>query len=174
MLKASPLSDDHLQSVAFGQISASRKNAGRALIGLSSLLLFVVLLGQILYRAGSLSAGFENWRPVLYAYLIWAVALGAGQVLIRGEAGHRALFLLPALLFTISLVIFPTFFGLYIAFTDWNLSSLTGRHFSGLDNLRSLFSDPYFWNALGNMIYYVLSVLVQYALAFGLALLLNA
>ena len=107
---------------------------------------------------------------MLYAYLVWAVALGAGQVMIRGERGHRALFLLPALLFTVAMVIFPTFFGLYIAFTDWNLSSLTGRHFNGLDNLRSLFADPYFWNALVNMVYYVLAVLVQYAIAFGLAL----
>ena len=84
------------------------------------------------------------------------------------------MFLLPALLFTIAMVIFPTFFGLYIAFTDWNLSSLTGRHFNGLDNLRSLFADPYFWNAIINMVYYVLAVLVQYAIAFALALLLNA
>src|SRR5215213_4081962 len=174
MLKASPLSDDHLQTVAFGHISASRKNAGRALIALSSLLLLIVLLVQILYRAGSLSGGFDNWRPVLYAYLIWAAAIGAGQVLIRGEPGHRALFLLPALLFTISLVIFPTFFGLYIAFTDWNLSSLSGRRLSGLDNFRTLLHDPYYWNALRNMIFYVLAVLVQYAIAFGLALLLNA
>jgi multiple sugar transport system permease protein len=82
--------------------------------------------------------------------------------------------LLPAVLFTVAMVIFPTVFGLYIAFTDWNLSSLTGRRFNGLDNLRSLFHDSYFWNAIINMIYYVLSVLVQYAIAFGLALLLNA
>jgi multiple sugar transport system permease protein len=102
------------------------------------------------------------------------VALGVQLVLSRGERGHQALFLLPALLFTIAMVIFPTFFGLYIAFTDWNLSSLQGRHFNGFDNLRELLADPYFWNALGNMVYYVLSVLVQYALAFALALLLNA
>ena len=41
--------------------------------------------------------------------------------MIRGERGQPAVFLLPALLFTIAMVIFPTFFGLYIAFTDWNL-----------------------------------------------------
>jgi multiple sugar transport system permease protein len=85
-----------------------------------------------------------------------------------------ALFVLPAVLFTVLMVIFPTFFGLYIAFTDWNLSSFAGNHFNGLDNLRSLLEDAYFWNALGNMVYYVLGVLIQYAIAFGLALLLNA
>jgi multiple sugar transport system permease protein len=121
-----------------------------------------------------LTIGFENWRPVLYAYLIWAVGLGVGQVLTQGERGHRALFLLPALLFTIAVVIFPTLFGVYIALTDWNLSSLTGIHFNGLGNLRALFQDDFFWNALANMVYYVLPVGVQYAIAFGLALLLNA
>ncbi len=34
--------------------------------------------------------------------------------------------------------------------------------------------DPYFWNALGNMVFYVVMVLVEYAIAFALALLLNA
>ena len=118
--------------------------------------------------------GFEDWRPSLYAYALWAIALGVGQVLTRGEAGYKALFLLPALLFTIAMVIFPTIFGLYIAFTDWNLSAFEGQKFNGLDNLRTLIADPYFWNALRNMVFYVVSVLGQYALAFGLALLLNA
>jgi multiple sugar transport system permease protein len=72
------------------------------------------------------------------------------------------------------MVIFPTFFGLYMAFTDWNLNAESGHHFNGLDNLATLWGDSYFWNALGNMTFYVLTVLVQYAIAFGLALLLNA
>ena len=72
------------------------------------------------------------------------------------------------------MVIFPTVAGLLIAFSDWNLSSLTGRRFNGLDNLRTLARDGYFWNALGNMGFYVATVLIQYAMAFGLALLLNA
>ena len=104
---------------------ASRQDAGRAIRrpGLARLLAAIVLV-QILYATGAIDVGFANWRPVLYAYLLWAVALGVGQVLIRGERGQRALFLLPAVLFTVAMVIFPTLFGLYIAFTDWNLSSL--------------------------------------------------
>ena len=129
---------------------------------------------QALSAAGMFDLGFEDWRPSLYAYALWAIALGVGQVLTRGEAGYKALFLLPALLFTIAMVIFPTIFGLYIAFTDWNLSAFEGQKFNGLDNLRTLIADPYFWNALRNMVFYVVSVLGQYALAFGLALLLNA
>jgi multiple sugar transport system permease protein len=151
-----------------------RMVVGRAIIAAASLGFAAVLLLQALHTAGVFATGFPNWRPALYAFLVWSIALGIGQVLTRGEAGHRALFVLPAGLFTVAMVIFPTFFGLYIAFTDWNLSSFAGRKFSGLDNIRSLLGDPYYWNALRNMIYYVLAVLVQYAIAFGLALLLNA
>jgi multiple sugar transport system permease protein len=151
-----------------------RRRAGLAIIAAGTLALAVSVLVQCLHTFSSLETGFSNWRPILYVYVLWAVCLGAGVVLVKGERGHRALFLLPAVLFTLSMVVFPTIFGLYIAFTDWNLSSTSGRQFSGLDNLRALFSDSYFWNAMLNMVYYVLAVLIQYAIAFGLALLLNA
>jgi multiple sugar transport system permease protein len=171
---AAPLRGEYEHKVAAVEVSANRRNAGRALVLLASLGLAAIFLIQLLHAAGMIDFGFDNWRPVLYAYLVWAVVLGVGQVMRRGERGQMALFVLPAVLFTVLMVIFPTFFGLYIAFTDWNLSSFAGNHFNGLDNLRSLLEDAYFWNALGNMVYYVLGVLIQYAIAFGLALLLNA
>lgn len=152
----------------------NRQRNGRLVILIASLGLGALVLVQLFHTFGSLELGFGNWRPILYAYLAWAVALCAGIVLSRGQPGHRALFLLPAVLFTVSMVIFPTVFGFYIAFTNWNLSSLTGRQFSGFDNLRSLFHDSYFWNAIVNMIYYVLAVLIQYVIAFVLALMLNS
>ena len=37
-----------------------------------------------------------------------------------------------------------------------------------------MLDDSYYWNAMKNMGYYVAAVLVEYAIAFGLALLLNA
>ncbi|QEN86191.1 sugar ABC transporter permease [Labrys sp. KNU-23] len=155
-------------------ISSSRVLVGRLLIGLASALLVVAALVQFLHENQGFALGFDNWRPVLYAFVLWSVALGVGQVLMRGEAGERALFILPAVLFTVAMVIFPTIFGFYIALTDWNLSSFAGQRFNGLDNLVALFHDPDFWNALANMVFYVLMVLVEYAIAFGLALLLNA
>ena len=152
----------------------TRAAAGRWLIRFASLALFGLVAAQTLAAAGIIDVWFQNWRPTLYAWLAWSIALCVWQVLARGEAGQKALFVLPAVLFTLSLAIFPTFFGLYIAFSDWNLSSLTGRHFNGFDNISALLRDAYFWNALLNMVFYVLAVLVQYAIAFGLALLLNA
>jgi multiple sugar transport system permease protein len=168
------LTEDRLFTVASDHMSAGRKTAGRVILYLASLLLVGMLLAQILDAAGAVNIGFQTWRPLLYAYLAWAVALGVYQVMVRGELGQRTLFVLPAALFTVSMVVFPILFGLYISFTDWNLSSLTGRKFNGLDNLRQMWSDPFYWNALLNMVYYVAAVAVEYAIAFGLALLLNA
>ena len=37
-----------------------------------------------------------------------------------------------------------------------------------------MIQDPFYWNALRNMVWYVLAVFVEYAIAFSLALLLNA
>ena len=92
--------------------------------------------------------GFENWRPLLYAYIFWAIAIGYSRVLIYGERGKRNLFIFPAVMFIISIVIFPILFGLYISFSDWNLSSIDGRKFNGLDNFYQMIADPYYWNAL--------------------------
>ena len=155
-------------------VPEARRLAGRMVVLATSVVLVGILVAQALEASGAVSLGLGTWRLSLYAYLVWAIALGISQVMMRGEAGYKALFLLPALLFTVALVIFPTLFGLYIAFSEWNLSSFEGQKFNGLDNLRTLINDAYFWNALRNMTFYVLSVFVQYALAFGLALLLNA
>jgi multiple sugar transport system permease protein len=172
---------DGYRAVSSGRLEVTRDDVlpGRAYLGawifrLASALLIVVAALQAAAAFGLVSLRFVDWRPTLYVFLLWALALGGSQVLRRGEAGKQALFVLPALLFTAAMVIFPTLFGLYIAFTDWNLNAESGHHFNGLDNLRTLWGDSYFWNALGNMVFYVLTVLVQYVIAFGLALLLNA
>jgi len=154
-------------------VSSDRRAVGQLLIFGSTLALLIVAGWQLLHETNHLDSGFSNWRPVLYVYTLWAVLLCTGLVLTKGERGRRALFVLPAILFTFSMVIFPTVFGLYIAFSDWNLSSRSGRHFSGFDNLRSMVHDSFYRGALTNMVYYVLSVFVQYGIAFGLALLLN-
>ncbi len=166
--------DDRLHTVSSDHMSPGRIRAGRILVWGASALLVGLFALQALHAAGIADLGFADWRPVLYGYVVWAVALGVGQVMIRGERGKRALFLLPAALFTVAMVVFPLVFGLWIAFSDWNLSSATGRRFNGVDNLRQMWSDPFYWNALKNMTYYVAAVLVEYAVAFGLALLLNA
>ena len=167
-------SADLLHVVTTDNISPRRKAFGRALVWGSAALLAAVALAQTLQTLGHADFGFQNWRPTLYAYCLWAGALCWAQVLIRGEQGKRVLFVLPAALFVISLTVFPLLFGVLIAFSDWNLSSPDGRKFNGLANLTQMWSDPFYWNAMLNMVWYVLAISVEYAVAFGLALLLNS
>jgi multiple sugar transport system permease protein len=151
----------------------ARRALGRALFWVATAALALVAILQALDEHGVLALGFTTWRPTLYAYAGWGAALCAAQVLTRGEAGWRALFVLPAALFTVAMVVFPLIFAVNIAFSNWNLASLEPHRFNGLANLRRMWADPFYWNALRNMVWYVLAVLAEYAVAFGLALLLN-
>jgi len=173
MVVSSPVRDDIFEIIP-DQISDRRRSVGKWLVRIFLALFIGIFIVQALFKAGVWNIGFDNWRPVLYGYLAWAVALGIGQVITRGERGYRALFVLPAVLFTISVVIVPTLFGLVIAFTDYNLAAFEGQKFNGFDNFVQLINDDFFWNAMRNMVYYVAAVFVEYAVAFGLALLLNA
>ncbi len=165
---------DLLHVVTNDTISDNRRNFGRAIIWGSGLLMLAVAAAQVAQMQGVAEFGFANWRPSLYAYCGWAICLCWGQVLMNGEQGKRTLFVLPAALFVISLTVFPLLFGLIIAFSNWNLSNPSGRQFNGLDNVRQMWADPFYWNAMGNMIWYCAAILVEYAIAFELALALNA
>lgn len=154
--------------------SATQKPLGHYLTLAATAGFVMVAFVQLLDSSQILTIGFTNYRPLLYAFIAWGLAFGYAQVLSRGEAGKRALFILPAVLYTVACVIFPTVFGLYIAFSDWNLSAFEGHHLNGFNNIKLMLNDEYFWNALWNMLWYVLAVFAQYVLAFGLALLLNA
>jgi multiple sugar transport system permease protein len=174
MTLANPTYDPGSHDAVTAAVPLERQRSGRLIFLAASAIFAGVFLYQALYALRLISTGFSTWRPVVYAFLLWSAALGVSRVLIHGEGGKRSLFVLPALLFTAALVVFPTVFGLFIAFSDWNLSAFEGRKFNGLANLHQLWHDAYFWNALANMVFYVATVLVQYVIAFGLALLLNA
>ena len=165
---------DLLHTVTADDISDTRRRLGKALVWGAAALFAALAVWQFAFDTGRVSSGFETWRPVLYAYMLWATALCAAQVIVNGEKGKRTLFVLPAALFVISLVVFPLLFALYISFTDWNLASPNGPQPNGWDNMRQMWNDTFYWNALKNMVYYVAAVSVEYVIAFGLALLLNA
>lgn len=165
---------DLLHVVTNDNIPASRRTFGHVLIWGSGALMLAVAALQTAEAFGRGPVHFENWRPSLYAYCLWATAFCWAQILIYGEHGKRVLFVLPAALFVVSLTVFPLLFGILIALSDWNLSSPQGRQFNGVDNIAQMWRDPFYWNALGNMVWYTAAILVEYVIAFGLALLLNA
>jgi multiple sugar transport system permease protein len=133
-----------------------------------------VIAVQVLRTIGATGLGFASWQPVALVVLLWFVVVDAAVYLTGGVEGKRLLFLLPALQITLSLVIFPTIFGLAVAFTQWDIGGISGPVFNGLQNFRYMATDERFWNALGNNFEYVLvAVPFQYVVAFIVALLLN-
>lgn len=84
------------------------------------------------------------------------------------------LFAAPAILGFLIFNIGPMLASLYFSFTDYSVTG--GTHFIGLNNYQNIFSgnDPYFYKSLLVTGYYVaLSVPLQMAYAFLLAVLLN-
>ena len=134
----------------------------------------VAIVIQSLQTAGLIELGFLSWRGVALVVVVWFIALDVAAYAIGGLKGQRLLFLLPALQITVSLVIFPTFFGLFVAFTQWDIGGVSGPVFNGLANFRKVAGDGFFWNALGNNFKYVfVAVPLQYVISFSVALLLN-
>ena len=163
---------DLLHVVTADEIGDRRRLIGKTLIWGSFVIMAAAFVWCTMAQAGYLPWEMENWRPALYAYLLWATCLCIAQVVLHGEQGKRTLFVLPATLFVIAMVIFPLAFALTLAFSNWNLSAFEGPKFNGFDNVRQMWTDPFYWNALKNMVYYTLAILVEYAIAFGLALIL--
>jgi multiple sugar transport system permease protein len=172
-MQQNPAVELPIADVPIGVAVGWRQNIGRVLLVVASLVALTLLAVQLFKTLGLTTVGFDNWRPVVIAFLGWAVCLCASLVLTRGQRGEQAVFLLPAALITFAFVIFPTIYALFIAFHNWNLSAAAGRQFTGLDNFGRLLADRGYWAAMRNMAVYVGAVMVQYVIAFGLAVLLN-
>lgn len=85
-------------------------------------------------------------------------------------------FLLPALLLFIGVLIAPIIMSVFYSFYDMKSISLKGADFSGLGNYAELFTSGSisFWRALGNsLLLAFLSVFLQLPLSLGLALMLG-
>jgi multiple sugar transport system permease protein/sn-glycerol 3-phosphate transport system permease protein len=82
------------------------------------------------------------------------------------------LFLLPSLIIFGVFIYYALAFNVYLSATSWNFISPT-KNFVGLDNYTAMFSDPRFWNVVGNTVYFsVGSVALSVVLGLFLAVLL--
>ena len=90
----------------------------------------------------------------------------------RSEAiAGYVLISVPIVLFLV-LNIGQIFYALYISFWDWGTRG--PREFLGIGNYQSLLSDPIFWKAIQNTLYYaILVVPLQMALGLFLAVIVN-
>jgi multiple sugar transport system permease protein len=91
----------------------------------------------------------------------------------RREAITGYLFTAPAVLGFLIWVAGPMLFSAWLSLTEWDL--LSPPEFVGLSNYVEMFQDELFWKSLRVTFYYtVISVPLFQALAFAVALLLNA
>lgn len=91
----------------------------------------------------------------------------------RRELLTGILFSLPYLAIFTVFLLYPLLKGLYMSLFDWNMLFPAESQFIGLENYQRLLTDPVFWNALSNTVYFValtvpLIVLISLIMALGL------
>ncbi len=80
----------------------------------------------------------------------------------------------PVILILSIFTFYPTVNGIILAFENYSVFNFSNIHFIGLKNFTKILSDPLFWTALWNTLWWiVLSVSFQFVLGFGLALLMR-
>ena len=92
----------------------------------------------------------------------------------RENVGY--LYILPAVIFLITFIGYPIIYNIIMSFQKVDLMALnTGeRAFVGLDNYKELFTNPVFYKALYNTLYYTIACIIfQFTIGFALALFFN-
>ena len=97
---------------------------------------------------------------------------------VKGGAKSAPLFIfwmiLPVILIISVFTFYPTVNGIILAFENYSVFNFSNIHLVGLKNFNKILSDPLFWIALWNTLWWiVLSVVFQFVLGFGLALLMR-
>jgi multiple sugar transport system permease protein len=83
-------------------------------------------------------------------------------------------FLAPAVIIMILLVVFPTFFSIFISLNRWNLTESETRTFIWFSNYASMFKETRFWEALARtFVFTAVSTGISLVIGMILALLLN-
>jgi multiple sugar transport system permease protein len=84
------------------------------------------------------------------------------------------LFVLPYVIFFLSMIAYPLGFSVYLAFHEWKLVSAE-KPFVGLDNFVRMYQDELFRTALGNTVkFLVVNIPITVVVALVLAVALNA
>jgi len=83
-------------------------------------------------------------------------------------------YILPALLFVLIMMLFPIIYTVWISFYEWSMSAVTPPVFVGLSNYIEMFKDPRFTDALFNTFYFtIVALVVEVVLGVAIAVLFN-
>ena len=89
----------------------------------------------------------------------------------EGLRRHKSMFVLPGLLTLLLIIVFPLLFTLRVSFSGWNVSN-PQMDFVGGANYVKMLHDGRFWSAILRLLPLAGgTVLIQYVLGFGMALL---
>lgn len=101
-----------------------------------------------------------------------AASVQAGRRPLR-LAPNYWLFVLPALIVVLAVIVFPWAFTIWMSGNEWTLGS--PRSFVGFANYLRLWADPRFWESLGHTLWYtLLSVVIPLILGTLAALIFDA
>ncbi|KAA9004839.1 sugar ABC transporter permease [Paenibacillus spiritus] len=94
---------------------------------------------------------------------------------LRKGWSQQIVFLWPALIFFLTIVVTPFILGFYYSSTDWNGLDLNKATWTGSDNWVRIWHDEKFWDSLlFTLRFTVVSVIIANVLALGLAMMLTA
>ena len=89
----------------------------------------------------------------------------------EGLRRHKSLFLLPGLLTLLLIIVFPLLFTIRVSFSGWNVSN-PQMNFIGGANYTKMVHDGRFWASILRLVLLAGgTVLIQYLIGFGMALL---
>jgi len=84
------------------------------------------------------------------------------------------LYILPALVFVLVMMLFPIAYTLWISFYEWSMSAITPPAFVGLDNYTSMFKDERFLDSVFNTFYFtIVALAAEMVLGLAIAVLFN-
>jgi len=91
------------------------------------------------------------------------------------EKANILIFLLPSVLLFFGFIIYPIYETIVLSFHSWTGIFGAPRQFVGFQNYLNILSSAQFWNAMVNVLYFLLGgFLVLMPLSFGLALLITS
>ena len=84
------------------------------------------------------------------------------------------MYILPALVFVLVMMLFPIAYTLWISFYEWSMSAVTPPAFVGLDNYISMFKDERFLDSVYNTFYFtIVALAAEMVLGLAIAVLFN-
>ncbi|WP_372636718.1 carbohydrate ABC transporter permease [Cohnella sp.] len=84
------------------------------------------------------------------------------------------LYILPALVFVLVMMLFPIGYTLWISFYEWSMSAITPPAFVGFDNYTSMFKDERFLDSVFNTFYFtIVALAAEMVLGLAIAVLFN-